>query len=317
MVSTRFLRQAAFASLMALLTTSVVQAQQQAAGGQPPQEGGGRQRGGPGGGRGGFGGGFGGGGFGFGGTPRFDRATLLGAEKVRLALKIEETQAATVDAALEAYREERNASPRPDFQNMSEEERTAYMEKSRKEREELSKKTDEILNALLEPAQAKRLDEIGIQLRMNAAAIQTLKSDDIKGKLSITEAQLASLTEAETAATAEMQKMGEEMRAAFEAARAAGGGGTPGAPGGGAAGGGFEQMREKMDAMRKKSTEAAMAVLTDEQKATLATLQGEPCQIEARDLMRGGFGGPGGGPGGPGGPGGGRPGGRGNRPPAE
>lgn len=288
MVSTRFLRQAAFASLTALLMTSIVQAQQPGQGGQPPQEGGGRQRGGFGGGRGGFGGGF--------GSFRLDRATLLGADKVRQELKIEEAQAATVDAALDAYREERNASPRPDFQNMSEEERTAYIEKSRKEREELSKKTDEILGALLEPAQAKRLDEVAIQLRMQTAAIQTLKSDDIKGKLSITEEQLASLTEAETAATAEMQKMGEEMRAASQA-----GGNAPGA------GGGFEQMREKFEALRKKTTETAMALLTEEQKSVLAAMQGEPCKIEARDLMRGGFGGPGGG----------RPGGRGTRPPAE
>jgi len=311
MVSTRFLQQAALVSLITLLTTAIVPAQQP--GGQPPQDGAGRQRGGPGGGRGGFGGPGGPGGFGAFGAPRLDRATLLGAEKVRAELKIEEAQAATIDAALEAYREERSSSPRPDFQNMSEEERTAYMEKSRKEREELSKKTDEILGALLEPAQTKRLEEIALQIRMNSAALQTLKSDEIKGKLSITEAQLASLTEAETAATAEMQKMGEEMRAAFQP----GGGGGRGAGGGGA----FEQMRERMTAIQKKSSETAMAVLTDEQKTMLASLQGTPCQIEIRDLMgRGGPGGPGGpGGGGPGGgrPGGGRQGGRGNRPPAE
>ena len=135
MMSIRFIRQAIVFSLMTILVSSFSLA-------QPP---------GGGGGPGGFGGGFGRGG-GRGGN--MDRATLLRAEQIRKELKIEEAQAATIDAALEAYREERNSSPRPDreaFGKMTEEERTAYFEKSRKEGEELSKKTDEVLSALLEP----------------------------------------------------------------------------------------------------------------------------------------------------------------------
>ena len=276
MMSIRFVRQAVGFSLMTLLVSSLVQA-------QPP--GGGR--------------GFGGGGFGGRGGFNIDLATLLRADQVRKELKIEETQAATIDAALEAYREERNSSPRPDrdaFRKMSEEEQSAYFDKSRKEGEELSNKTDEVLSALLEPEQTKRLDQISLQAKLYTAAVPTLKGDNLKSKLSLTEEQVAKLDEAEKTATADMQKMSEEMRASFQ-----GGDGKQG-------GGGFEQMQEKMQAARKKSTDAAMAVLTDDQKKTIDELTGVKFEIDPRALMGGrgdrGRGGNGGG-------------GRRNRPPAE
>ena len=297
MMSIRFVRQAVVFSLAMMLVSAFVQAQP------------------PGGGRGGFGG-FGGGGFGGGrGGFNIDRSMLLRAEQVRKELKIEEAQAATIDAALEAFREERNAAPRPDrdaISKMSEEEQTALREKSQKERAELSKKTDEALGAMLEPEQAKRLDQIAMQMKLNMATVATLKSDDLKSKLSLTEEQVAKLDEAEKAATADMMKM-------FEAMRAAGGGGQPGGgqPGGGQPGGGggagFAAMQETMTAARAKSAEAALAVLTDEQKKTIDELKGAKFELDMRALM-GGRGGNGGPPGG----GGGRPGGgRGTRPPAE
>ena len=288
MMTTQILRQIAVFGLMALLTVTSIQA----------QEGGGRQRSG----RGGFGGGGGPGGP-FGG-PRLDRAALLRIEKVRLELKIEEAQAATIDAALDAYNEQRSASPRPDreaFEKMTEEERTAYFEKSQKEREELSRKTDEILVALLEQPQAKRLDEVAIQARLTMSATMTLKADDIKGKLMITDEQIAKLDEAQ-------KVLDEERQKAFQDAFAGGGGGQ---------GGDREAMRarmtEMMAAMQKKSTEAAMAVLTDDQKKALDEMKGAAFELTMRDFMGGrGFGGPpGGGRGGQGG------GGRGGRPPAE
>ncbi len=299
MMSIRFVRKAVVFSLAMMFVSAFVQA-------QPPGGG----RGGP--------GGFGGGGFGGGrGGFNIDRSMLLRAEQVRKELKIEEAQAATIDAALEAFREERSAAPRPDrdaISKMSEEEQTALREKSQKERAELSKKTDEALGAMLEPEQAKRLDQIAMQMKLNMATVATLKSDDLKSKLSLTEEQVAKLDEAEKAAAADMTKMFEEMRAA-------GGGGQPGGnPGGGGGREAFAAMQEKMTAARAKSTEAALAVLTDEQKKMIDELKGAKFELDMRALM-GGRGGPGG-PGGPGGDGGGRPprgegGGRGTRPPAE
>jgi hypothetical protein len=251
-------------------------------------------------------------------TLRFDRAMLLGIDQVRTELRIEESQAAVIDSALEAYREERNSSPRPDrdaFQTMSEEERTKIFADMQKQREELSRKTDEVLNALLEPSQTTRLDQIALQMRLNSGLAQALKSDDLKGKLKITDEQVAKLDEAETAAQEETRKMMEELRGSFQGGPR--GQDAPAAPPAGAPNG-FEAMREKMEAARKKNAEAALAVLTDAQKTQLEELKGAAFEIDMRAIMggRGGFGGPGG-PGGPGGQGG--PGGRsrGGRPQTE
>lgn len=307
----RFLRQICVLGAFAFAASSMVTAQtpQDEKGAQPPQQGGRGDRQGGRGGFGGFGGfgnrGPGGGGMGF----RVDRAMLLGIEQVRTELKIEESQAAVIDSALDAYREERNSAPRPDrdaFANMSEEERTKMFEDMQKQREELSRKTDEVLNALLEPAQIARIDQIALQMRLNNGLIAALKSDDLKGTLKITDEQVTKLDAAETAARDEMQKMMEDMRASFQ------GGRGPGAPGAGGPPAGFDAMREKMEAARKKSSDAAMAVLTDAQKTQLEELKGAAFEIDMRALMggRGGFGGPGG----PGGPGGRGPGGDGGRP---
>lgn len=292
MMSIRFLRQAVAFSLVTLLVSAFASA-------QPPG----------GGGRGGFGGFGGGGGRGF----TMDRAMLLRNEQVRKELKIEEAQAATIDAALEAYREERSASPRPDrdaIGKMSEEERTALFDKMRKEGEELSKKTDEVLAALLETDQTKRLDQISFQMKLNAAMIATLKGDDLKSKLSLTDEQIAKLDEVEKTAEADRQKMMEEMRAAGGGRGQAGGG----APGGGRGGEGFAQMQEKMQAARKKTTDAAMAVLTADQTKTIDEMSGAKFELDMRAMLGGGR------PGGGGQDGGGgrqRNGGGGNRPPAE
>jgi hypothetical protein len=285
MMTNRFLRQIAVFGLMALLTITSIQA----------QEGGERQRS-------GRGGGFGGGPGGPFGGPRLDRAALLRIEKVRQELKIEEAQAATIDAALDAYNEQRNASPRPDreaYDKLSEEEKIAYREKSDKERAELSKKTDEILEALLEVPQVKRLDEVTVQARLSMSATMTLKAEDMKSKLMITDEQIALLDEAQKVAEEERQKA---MQEAFAGA------GGPGQ------GGDREAMRAKMSeimtALQKKSTEAAIAVLTEDQKKTLDEMKGTAFELTMRDFFGGrGFGPPGGGRGGDGG--------RSGRPPAE
>ena len=278
MMTTRFLRQVTVFGLIAMLAMTSIQA----------QEGGGRQRGG----RGGFGGGPGGP---FGG-PRLDRAALLRIDKVRQELKIEEAQAATIDAALDAYNEQRNASPRPDreaYDKLSEEEKAAYREKSEKERAELSKKTDEILEALLEVPQVKRLDEVTVQARLSMSAMMTLKADDMKSKLMITDEQMAKLDEAQKVADEERQKA---MQEAFAGAGGQGQGGDREAM--------RARMTEIMTALQKKSTDAAIAVLTDEQKMTLDGMKGAAFELTMRDFFGGrGFGPPGGG--------------RGGRPPAE
>ncbi len=294
MMSIRFVRRAVVFSLATILVSAFVQA-------QPP--------GGGGGGRGGFGG-FGGGR----GGPTMDRAMLLRAEQIRKELKIEDAQAATIDAALEAFREERNAAPRLDpeaYNKLSEEEKTALREKSTKEREELSKKTDEALAAMLEPEQAKRLDQISLQLKLQSTALDTLKGDDLKTKLALTDEQIAKLDDIQKAADAEREKARAEREA--NGGQGAGGGRGPG-------GAGMEQFL----AARKKLNESALSVLTADQTKMLSEMEGAKFELDMQAFFSGFGGGRGGPPGGGGGGGrqrgteGGKDGGgKGTRPPAE
>jgi hypothetical protein len=342
MYTIRLVRQFAALMIAAVAFTAVVEAQQDPEQGRQSQRGG---RGGFQGAPGGFGGFGGAGGFGgrggFGG-PRYDRARLLGLQQVRDELKVEEGQAALIDAAIEAFREEQGTSGRLDrdaFQQMSEEERNAVMEKMRKEREESSKKNDDVLNALLDEGQKTRLDQITLQLRISSGLAAALRADDMRETLKISEDQVARLDAAEEESRNAMRTMFEGLRGTRGGDGEQPGGGRPPA-GGRPDGAGFEDMRARMSEAREKSEQAVLAVLTDGQKSQLETMKGAPFELDMRAMMRrggpdggpggapggapggrGGFGGPGGAPGAPGAPGGrggfGGRGGRGARPDAE
>lgn len=336
MTTTRFLRFSALACCMAMTLGAAVQAQPP--GGRGGEEGGrqrggqrggdrgdrGGQRGGFGGGqrggqRGGFGGGFGGGtqrgGFGGGRTTTIARATLLGLDDVRDELEVDDGQAALIDAAIDAFREEQSEARPTNFdeiRGMSDEERREFFEKMTKDREALVKKTDATLNALLEPEQVERLDQIVFQLKTRGNILTVLKSDEkMRKDLSVSDDQIAKMEEAAEAGQEASSQLREEMQKMFSQ-----GGERPD----------FDEVRKKMEAIRKEGEEKLMAVLTDEQKATMEKMKGEPFELDMRALSRnfggrggrGGFGGPGGqggpgggrggfgGPGGQGGPGGGR-----------
>ena len=291
MRTARFLALSSVACLAAVFMATAADAQQQD-GDNAGRQRGGQQRGGFGGPGGAFGGGFGGpggpGGF------NIDRATLLGAESVKEELQISDAQSVTLTAAIDAYRQERNES-RPDrsaFENLSDEERQAMFQKMQKDREALSRKTDELLNAMLEPEQVKRLDEISLQSRLRGGMIAAIKSDELKSALSITEEQIKGLEEIEESVREAQEKMREEMRANFQRGRGDGGNGR----GDGGNRPDFTQMRERAEAARKETETKVLAVLTDSQKSKLEEMKGKPFELDPRELMsgRGGFGGPGG-----------------------
>ena len=313
MFFSRFLSPLASIFVAVVALTSIAEAQ------QDPGEGRQSPRGFRGGFEGGFGG-FGGGRGGFGGGVRYDRSRLLTLQQVRDELKIEEGQAALIDAAVEAFREEQGSAGRPDrdaFQNMSEEERRQVIEKMQKDREASTKKNDEVLTALLDETQNERLNQITLQLRLSSGLAAALRDDDLRKALKISDEQVAKLDAAEEESRNAMREMMEGLRGS----RNGGDGGRP--PGGGrpdpAA---FEQMRERMSEAREKATTAVMAVLTDGQQTQLEGMKGAPFELDRRAMMRrgapgGSFGGQrGGAPGGGfGGQRGGR--GRGDRPDAE
>lgn len=288
MLFSRFLRPMASIFVAVVALTAVAEAQQDPGEGRPSQ------RGARGGFQGGFGG-FGGSRGGFGGGAQYSRSRLLTLQQVRDELKIEEGQAALIDAAVEAFREEQGSSGRPDrdaFQNMSDEERRQVIEKMQKDREAATKKNDEVLSALLDETQNKRLDQITLQLRLSSGLAAALRDDDLRKALKISDEQVAKLDAAEEESRNAMREMMEGLRGSRDGGD---GGGRP--PGGGRPDPAvFEQMRERMSEAREKSTAAVMAVLTDGQQTQLEGMKGAPFELDMRAMMRRGA--PGGAPGG-------------------
>lgn len=242
-----------------------------------------------------------------GGTQMMSRAQLLRSEDVQEEIEIDDAQGATITAALEAFRDERDAA-RPDFskiREMSDEEREAMFAKMRKDAEALTKKTDEMLSALLEADQIKRLDEIALQINARNGLAAVLKSEDMRKKLSFSDEQVTKLEAAEKENQEAQDKMREEMRASFSRGREEGGEAVDREKA-------FADMRKKGEEARAEGTKRIMAVLTDDQQTKLKEMQGEAFEVDMRSLMggrggrggQGGRGGEGGGRGGQGGRGG-------------
>ncbi len=245
-------------------------------------------------------GGAGGGGFGsrgggsmFGGRGGGDMTqTLLRIEAIRTELEISPDQEEALTKMQEQGRTER---PSADFRNMSEEERTEFFTKMRKQAEERNAKMKEQLEEVLFPEQLERLQEINIQLQ----GIAALRNEDVAKELKITDAQKKELEEVQAGM---MEKMREGMRELFTS------------------GGGREGMREKIEKMREDMEGDVLGVLTSDQKKKFEEMKGEKFEMPEGAFGRGGqggrggFGGRGGGEqGGRGGRGGGEQGGRGGR----
>ena len=253
-----------------------------------------QDQGGAGGGRGGAGGGFGGrtggGGFGGGRTGGGDMTmTLLRLEPVRTELEISPDQEEALTKMTEQNRSER---PSGDFRNMSEDERTEFFAKMRKQSEERTAKMKEQLEEVLFPEQLERLEQINIQLQ----GIAALQNAEVAKKLKMTAAQTKELEEVRNGI---MEKMRDSMREIF-------------------ASGNREGIREKIEKMRDDMEGDVLAVLNTDQKKKFEEMKGEPFEMP-EGAMRGGRGGQGGAPGGQqgrggfGGRGGGDQGGRGGR----
>ena len=246
----------------------------------------GRGQGGQGGRGGAGGGGFGGrggaGGSMFGGRGGGDMTmSLLRIEAVRTELEISPDQEEALTKMQEQGRPER---PNADFRNMSEEERTEFFTKMRKQAEERNTKMKEQLEEVLFPEQLERLQEINIQLQ----GIAALRNADVAKELKITDAQKKELEEVQAGM---MEKMREGMRELFTS------------------GGGREGMREKIEKMRADMEGDVLAVLTSDQKKKFEEMKGEKFEMPEGSFGRGGRGGFGG----RGGRGGGEQGGRGGR----
>ena len=251
----------------------------------------GRGQGGQGGrGGGGFGGRGGAGGSMFGGRGGGDMTmSLLRIEAIRTELEMSPDQEEALTKMQEQGRPER---PNADFRNMSEEERTEFFTKMRKQAEERNTKMKEQLEEVLFPEQLERLQEINIQLQ----GIAALRNADVAKELKITDAQKKELEEVQAGM---MEKMREGMRELFTS------------------GGGREGMREKIEKMRADMEGDVLAVLTSDQKKKFEEMKGEKFEMPEGSFGRGGRGGFGGRGGGEQGGRGGRGGGERQRPEVE
>ncbi len=204
-----------------------------------------------------------------GGPPTIDRATALGVDQVRRELKIDEAQAATIDAAIEAYRQERSdAQPdRSSFSFLTPEEQDDVRKKAQEDSKAISKNTDETLGALLEPAQVKRLDQMILQAQLQLAPATALRDN-----LDLSDDQQSKLTDVEKQIADERDRMRSEMMKKFQS------GERPD----------FAEVRKLFTKAQADALAAVMAIVTDEQKAKLTELQGEKFDIDLQSVMRGG-----------------------------
>lgn len=224
--------------------------------------------------------GFGGGRGGFGGFGGGGAAGLIAMEAVQKEIGVSKEQVEKIQTAIRELGGGRGpgGGDRPNFQEMSEEERTKFFEEMRKQGEERAKKAEEVLKANLDAKQLARLEELRIQREGAGALART----EVAAKLKLTDEQKDKIKEALASAQVDFR-----------------GGRGPGA--GGFDREAFQKQMEEARAKREKANADALAVLTADQKTAFDGLQGAKFEFPAF-----------GGRGGPGGPGAGRPG----RPPA-
>jgi hypothetical protein len=224
------------------------------------------------------------------------KLALLRVDAVKKELELLDEQSADIDKLTEELRS-RNSGDRPDFRNMSDEERRAAFEKMRAEREALSEEerskqdeqrrsdqrklqqeADGKLAEILLPHQMDRLGQIEIQTQ----GVSALTTEFVAKELGLS-------NEAREGVQTTIRESGEKLRAQMQELFR---------------GGNREGIREKMEEFRNEINEAVLATLTQSQREKFTELKGEPFEMPRR-----GFGGGRGGEGRRGGEGG-----RGRRP---
>ena len=220
-----------------------------------------------------------------GGTAIFSLMTrLLDIEKVQKEIDLLPEQLADIKKAQEASRSNRGGGgERPNFREMSEEERNEFFAKMRKQSEtrqkELKKKVDEYLL----PHQTERLREIAMQV----AGVGALGDSEVVAKLKISDGQKEKMKTAQDKVREEVMA---KMRSAFQ------GGGQ-----------GFDRnkIREQIAEIRKEAEGALTGALTDSQKSDWEKMKGKSFELTDEEKQQlSGFGGRGRGRGRPGGQGG-------------
>ena len=202
-------------------------------------------------------------------TVSMQYGRLLNSPTVQKDLELVDDQKTkikeTSDKAQAAMREMRMG-----MQDLAPEERQAKMEEMGKKMQAQQEELKKVIESTLLPNQLKRLKEIALQV----AGSQALNDKQIQDDLKLTADQVAKI-----------KTIGEESMKKIQDLFA--GGGDP------------QSAFQKMPEIRQETEKQIVAVLTDEQKASLEKMKGQKLEIPTSELGRGGRGGMGG-PGGPG-----------------
>ena len=200
-----------------------------------------------------------------GGLP--DAAGLLLLPKVREELDLVEEQIADLKKLGESMRPQ-GRRERPNFREMSEEQRREFFEKMRKEREKRMAELNAKIKEMLMPEQWERLQQIRIQ----AGGVRAFLSQELQQKLKITEEQVEKIR---TTLQQHFQDMREQIRSAFQS-------------------GNRENLRETFAKAQKEVMEKVLGLLSDSQRETYKKLTGEPFEVPQQRRFffgRGRFGG--------------------------
>jgi exonuclease VII large subunit len=253
----------------------------------------------------GRGGGFGGGQFGRGGMmgggmfntdpTASSKLMLLQRDDVRSELAISARQREQMEQEQQKAREEmRNNRPQFDFQslqNLSPEERRAQMEKMREQMQgqmrAFSEQMTTKIEAVLTPAQQKRLSELDLQWRGPLALVDSKVASHIR----LTPDQQRQVT---NILTEYRTGQDEVRRSVFGNFGPGGRGPGAGGPGQGNPGGGgrpqfnpeemrarMETMQKEMDKIKKASSDKVVALLSAQQRQAWKSLQGKAFTFRA------------------------------------
>ena len=225
-------------------------------------------------------GGFGG----AGGQRAISLVQLVAIEKVRKEAEILDEQEEDIRTAVEKVRQESrtNQGERPNFRELSEEQREELFKKFREQQEATNKKITAAVEDVLLPQQIERLNEIRLQIQGTGA----LLTEPVQKDLGITAEQKKEFEEISNGVREQSSELFSGVREAFsggdrEKAQAM-----------------MQEIREKMQKMQKESETKIVGVLTSEQKKKFDSMKGKPFEISQEELRptrnRGGQGGQGG-----------------------
>ena len=154
------------------------------------------------------------------------------------------------------------SSDRPNFRDMSDEEREKAFAKMRKEQEEQRAKELEAISGVLLPPQMDRLQQISIQVQGVAA----LGRPDVVKKLGLSEEEAKTVREALTENGRSMMEKARELFRSDDR----------------------EKAREELTKLREEMTKTVIGKLSDEQRKKFDELKGEPFKMPERSFRRGG-----------------------------